>query len=387
MAHSFPADWQKWRVGLCHDWLTGMRGGERVLEILGEGFPRARLYTLLHRPEAVSEVINDRPISTSFLQRLPGIHRYYRGFLPLMPLAIRSLEMYDADLLISTSHCVAKGLRPAHRRTRHLCYCFTPMRYAWLFHEEYFGANRLKRAALAPLLAALRRWDLAASDRVDSFVAISRAVRDRIRTFYGREASVVYPPANTDYFTPDGAPPDAFDLVVSALVPYKKIDLAVEAYRSLPDRQLRIIGAGTEYRRLRARAPANVQFLGRLDDAEVRGHLRRCRLLVFPGEEDFGIVPVEAMACGRPVVAFGRGGVTETVVHARTGLFFAEQTPAALADAVAQAALTHWDAEEIRRRAEEFSIPRFIAEFDLAIRNCLDGPRFRSTLKGTRHAN
>ena len=379
----YPLEWRKWRVALCHDWLNGMRGGERVLEILCRGFDRARVYTLLHKPEAISPVINEHSITTSFLQRIPGIHRFYRLFLPLMPAAIRAMDMYDADLLVSTSHCVAKGLRPPHRRTRHLCYCFTPMRYAWLFHEEYFGANPLKRALLSPVLSWLRKWDYAASDRVDSFVAISRTVRDRIRAFYGREADVVYPPVNTDFFRPNGKPPEDFDLIVSALVPYKKVDLAVRAYRKL-NRKLKIIGAGTEFRKLKALATPNVEFLGRLSDDQVLDYTQRCRLLVFPGEEDFGIVPVEAMACGRPVVAFGRGGVTETVIHGLTGLFFSEQTEAALAEAVTQAGAAGWDAEQIRQRAEEFSIPRFIAEFDLAVRTCMDGPRFKSTLYASR---
>lgn len=379
----FPPEWSRWRVALCHDWLNGMRGGERVLEILCEGFERARVYTLLHRPEAVSPAINRHPVTTSFLQRIPGIHRNYRLFLPLMPAAIRAMDMYEADLLVSTSHCVAKGLRPPHRRTRHLCYCFTPMRYAWLFHEEYFGRSRLKRALLGPLLAWLRRWDLATADRVDHFVAISRTVRDRIRAFYGREADVVYPPVNTDYFYPNGKPPEDFDLIVSALVPYKRVDLAVRAYRHL-DRKLKVIGTGTGFAALKALAGPNVEFLGHQSDEQVRDHMQRCRLLVFPGEEDFGIVPVEAMACGRPVVAFGRGGVTETVLHGLTGIFFSEQTEESLAEAVRHAGAASWDAAHIRARAEEFSIPRFVVEFDLAVRKTLNGPRYKATMANTR---
>jgi len=354
-------------VVLAHDWLTGMRGGERVLELLCNGFPDAPVCTLIYRPEALSGAITSHPVLTSRLQRRPGVHRYYRYLLASMPAAIEALRAPDADLVISTSHCVAKGLIPPSG-ARHLCYCFTPMRYAWFFYEEYFGRNPLKRALLKPLLRRLRDWDRAASDRVDRFVAISQYVRARIRTYYDRDADVVYPPVDLTYYTPAPEPrdPAPFDLVVSALVPYKKIDLAVAAY-TRTGAPLKIVGIGTELDRLRRAAGPNIEFLGWQDYDTIRALYRTCRLLVFPGEEDFGLVPVEVQACGRPVVAFARGGALETVCDA-SGVFFHEQTEDALIAAVEQAAQRPWDPAAIRRNAEQFSIPAFIDGLDRSIR-------------------
>ena len=366
---TYPPEWQSIRAALSHDWLTGMRGGEKVLELLAAGFPAAPLYCLLHKPGAVSDVIARHEIRTSVLQRIPGIERHYRYFLPTFPLAIRTIGRVDADLLISTSHCAAKAL-PHTERTRHLCYCFTPMRYAWTFHDEYFGASKLKQMALAPVLGALRRWDKANSAGVHRFVGISRHVQQRIERFYGREADVVYPPADTGFYTPDpGVSREDFDLVVSALVPYKCVDLAVDAYTA-SGRQLVVIGAGTEFERLRKTAGSSVRFLGWQPDDVIRDHYRRCRFLVFPGEEDFGIVPVEAMACGAPVIAFGRGGVTETVVEGKTGVFFTSQSVGSLNDARAEAGRISWDHGAIRDRAGDFSQQAFIDGITTSIERC-----------------
>ena len=348
------------KVALAHDWLNGMRGGERCLELVCREFPEADLYTLLYRPEMVSEPIRARRVHASGLQRLPFFREHYRWFLPLFPAAIESFRVPEGtELVLSTSHCVAKGIVPP-KGAKHLCYCFTPMRYAWSLQEDYFGRRGLKRAAIDQVLARLRRWDRAASDRVDRFVAISRHVRDRIRLHYGREAAVVYPPVATEYFTPDGSGGhDGFDLVVSALVPYKRVDLAVRAY-SQSGYPLKVAGVGTEMDALRKMAAPNVEFLGRVPDEGVRDLYRRCRFLAFPGEEDFGIVPLEAQACGKPVLAFGRGGLLETVVDGRTGLFFGEQTPEALAAAATRAAGMAWDAAAIRAHAEGFGEERFL---------------------------
>jgi glycosyltransferase involved in cell wall biosynthesis len=248
------------------------------------------------------------------------------------------------------------------------------MRYAWSFYEEYFGDNRLKTLLTRPLLAALRMWDRRASRRVDHFVAISRHVQERIRQFYGREAGVVYPPVDTGLWTPDPDmnPGGAFDLAVSALVPYKRVDLAVRAY-TRSGRPLKIIGAGTESDRLRAMAGPNIEFLGWQTDAQILKNYRQCRLLVFPGEEDFGIVPLEAQACGKPVVAYGRGGARETIVEKETGIFFHQQTEEALLAAIDQAAARAWDAQAIRRHAEKFGIDSFISGMEREIARCLDG--------------
>jgi glycosyltransferase involved in cell wall biosynthesis len=357
--YSFPASWKTLKVVLCHDWLTGMRGGERVLELLCEAFPEAPIFTLLHNPKAVSETINKHPIHASWLHSIPGIERHYRNFLPFFPGAIERFRVpREADVIISTSHCVAKGLKPLPGMP-HLCYCFTPMRYAWLFHDEYLGGNPLKKALARPLLAWLRRWDKNASPRVSRFVGISRHIQDRITRFYGREADVVYPPVDLARWTPDFAPSGDFDLIASALVPYKKIDLAVAAY-SRSGRRLKIVGTGTEYAALKAAAGANIEFLGWQSDEALLDLYRRCRLLVFPGEEDFGIVPLEAQACGRPVVAYGRGGALETVKSGVSGIFFEQQTPESLQAAVVECAARTWDSIAIRTHAEAFSIQAFI---------------------------
>jgi glycosyltransferase involved in cell wall biosynthesis len=358
MPVTYPESWSTIRAVLGHDWLTGMRGGERVLDILCEGFPDAPLLTLVHNPAAVSRTINRHRIISSWLQHIPGITRTYRRYLPLFPHAVNHIRVPQADLLISTSHCVAKSLRPPPG-TRHMCYCFTPMRYAWLFYEEYFGRNPIKAILAKPMLAALRAWDRKTAARVDRFVAISRHVRDRIERFYRREADVVYPPVNTDYCRPNGKPPEGFDLVVSALVPYKRVDLAVRAYNE-SGRKLKIVGSGGQFEALKAMASKNVQILGWLPDDDVLDLYQRCRLLVFPGEEDFGIVPVEAQACGRPVVAYGRGGALETVKDGRTGVHFHDQSTAALNDAVQRCSGLAWDPDVIRKHAQTFGIPAFI---------------------------
>lgn len=357
---------------MAHDWLTGMRGGERVLEWLCRGFPDAPIYTLIYHPAAVSDTINAHRVRPSFLQRIPRIERHYRYWLPLFPAAISTLRAEPADLVISTSHCVAKGLRPP-RGARHLCYCFTPMRYAWTFHDEYFGRGWKRRLA-APLLAALRRWDVAANARVDRFVTLSGHVRDRIRRFYRRDAAIVYPPVDTDFFTPGTPPPDAgtYDLIVSALVPYKRLEIALEAYGRLGF-PLRVVGVGTEMERWRRLSPPNVAWLGRRTDEELRALYRGCRLLVFPGEEDFGLVPVEAQACGRPVVAFRRGGVCESVVDGLTGVFFDRPEASSLADAVRQASALRWNPAAIRAQAETFSPQRFIDGMTRAMAECREG--------------
>lgn len=356
----YPASWAQRRVTLAHDWLTGMRGGERVLELFADGLPGAPICTLIHHPAAVSARINAHPILPSPLQRLPGVHRYYRRLLPAFPWAVGRVAAPPCELLLSTSHCVAKGVRPPPG-ARHVCYCFTPMRYAWTFFEEYFGRNPIKKTLLRPLLRRLRAWDVRVNDRVDVFVTLSRHVQDRIRRFYNRDSVVVYPPADIEFFTPDpsGGGQGGFDLIVSALVPYKRLDLAVRAYSRL-GRPLRVAGVGSELPRLRRLAGPSVEFLGWQSDEAIRDLYRACRVLVFPGEEDFGLVPVEAQACGRPVVAYARGGALESVKDGVSGVFFPEQSVAALTDAVGRAAGRAWDSAAIRRQAEAFGPQRFV---------------------------
>ncbi|MBL7115520.1 MAG: glycosyltransferase [Kiritimatiellae bacterium] len=367
----YPKEWSDLNVVLCHDWLTGMRGGERVLEILCQAFPSAPIYTLLYNRDAVSETINAHAVHTSFLQRVPGITKSYRNFLPLFPAAIRHMMPPEADLIISTSHCVAKSLRPTGK-TRHLCYCFTPMRYAWCFYEEYFGSNSLKAVIAKPILSALRRWDRTTASRVDRFVSISQHVQDRLRMAYGRESDIVFPPVDVHRCTPDETTTSecSFDLVVSALVPYKRVDLAVEAYSRL-GYPLKVVGTGTEFDHLRKKAAGNVEFLGWQTDESVLELYRSCRMLIFPGEEDFGIVPLEAQACGKPVVAFRKGGATETVNDGVSGVFFDEQSVESLAQAVEACASTTWNPRAVRQHAEQFGPQQFIDGLTRSVTACL----------------
>ncbi len=367
---NFPENWPRVSAALCHDWLTGMRGGERVLEILCEGFPDAKIYTLIANRGAVSDIIRRHPIDTSWMQRIPRISDHYRSCLPLFPAAIRSLKPADVDLMVSTSHCVAKSIvtRP---HTRHLCYCFTPMRYAWTFYDEYFGSSPAKALVAKPLLAALRYWDRETALRVDHFVAISRHVQNRILEFYGRESDVVYPPVDTERCTPGPTPALAdFDLIVSAMVPYKRIDLAVDAYTKM-GYPLKIVGVGSKLHELQFRAGDNIEFLGWQSDDNILELYRNCRMLIFPGEEDFGIVPLEAQACGRPVVAFGRGGALETIRNGVSGLFFEEQSCDALIDAVERCAARTWESTEIRQHAKAFGVDNFVNGLAASMQRCL----------------
>lgn len=395
------------RLALVHDWLTGMRGGEKCLEVLCRRFPDARLFTLVHARGSTSPAIERMRITTSFLQRLPGAARHYRYLLPLMPKAVASLAIpADVDLVVSLSHAVAKSVRPP-RGVPHVCYCFTPMRYAWHRREDYFTASaRFPQTTLSAvrntLLDWMRDWDRDTAGRVSHFVAISRTVARRIAECYGRESRIIYPPVDVEFYTPS-APEDAergawiaelgcqsphapgptldpplptphallptpYYLCVSALVPYKRIDLAIAACNRL-GRRLVVLGDGPERGRLARLAGPTVRLAGWADNVAIREHLRTATALLFPANEDFGIVPLEAQACGCPVVAFGQGGATETVLAADpsrrgTGLFFEAQTPDSLAQAMLQLeSHPDWfDPRLARRQAERFAAPRFERE-------------------------
>jgi glycosyltransferase involved in cell wall biosynthesis len=361
------------RVALVHDWLTGMRGGEHVLQTLLGRYPTATIHTLVHVPGSVSRAIEARPIRTSFIQRLPGAPRRFRQYLPLFPLAVERFDLSGYDLVISTSHCVALGARvPA--AACHVGYCFTPMRYAWDFQGEYLGQVPGAIRPLARLaLERLRRWDRAAGRRVRHLAAISQHVAGRVRRAYGRDARVIYPPVRTEVFRTVAEPGSAF-LAVSALVPYKRLDVAVAAFTRL-GWPLVVIGTGPELPRLRRLAGPSVRFLGWQDDDAVREAYARCRAFVFPGEEEFGIAPLEAMAAGRPVIAYAGGALAETSVDGVTGLFFAEQTPDALTDALRRFEVTGWDPEKIRAHALRFGEARFQTEMRAFLTACLDAPR------------
>lgn len=366
------------RIALVHDWLTGMRGGEKVLALLCGLMPNADLFTLIRVPGACAETIERMRIRTSWLDDLPGVRHYYRSLLPIMPLAAEQMDATAYDLVVSCSHCVAKGVlrSPA---AAHVCYCLTPMRYVWGQDRAYSRRLALLRPAWPLVRRYLRAWDRRSAARVDRFLANSRNVAARIRRTYGRSAEVVHSPIDTEFFTPDARPREDFYLTVTALTPYKRLDQAVSAFGRL-GRPLRIIGTGPEAARLRRGAPDNVTFLGWQPDHVVRDHYRRCRALVFPGEEDFGLVPLEAAACGAPVIAYAAGGALETVLDARgagpagpTGVLYAPQTAEALARAVERFEQSgrQFPPERLRRWAQRFSHRRFLDEFKQAVRPVL----------------
>jgi len=365
------------RVAIVHDWLTGMRGGERVLEALLDLFPDAEIFTLLHVPGTVSARIEARPIHVSFVQRLPGASRRYRNYLPLFPAAVERLDLSGFDLVVSSSHAVAKGA--IGRGAVHVCYCHTPMRYVWDQYDAYFGPGRAPPAVrvLMRLLAPrLRRWDRRTAGRPARLVANSAFVRDRIRTVWRRDSEVVHPPVDVDRFTA-GAGREDWYLIVAALVAYKRIDLAVHAF-SRSRRRLVVVGDGPQLGGLRAMAAPGITFTGRLPDEEVADLMARCRAFVVPGVEDFGIATVEAQAAGAPVIAFGRGGSLETVVPringevGATGLLFDEQTVDALDAAVARFERLTFDPAASACNARRFRTERFHermrAQIDAALR-------------------
>lgn len=367
-------EWQNLRIALIHDWLTGMRGGERVLEAICELFPHADLFTLLHVPGKVSPTIARHNPRTSFVQRLPRAEQYYRYYLPLFPMAIEQFDLDGYDLVVSSSHCVAKSV-VTPPRARHLCYCHTPMRYAWDQFDNYFGSRRVGLAShlARPILSHLARWDAATSTRPDRYLANSQYVAQRIRRYYNRAASVVHPPVDTTFYTPADTAPDRYFLIVAALVPYKRVDAAMKAAQrvGLP---LKIVGEGPERARLEAEAGNTVEFLGRVPDDEVRELYRRALAVLVPWEEDFGIVPVEAHACGRPVVALGRGGVLDSVQDGVNGLLVDNDSEMAWTSALERVAEMSFDAATIRATAERFSRARFQTEILHAVESLLAAP-------------
>ena len=360
------------RVALIHDWLTGLRGGEKVLEALCELFPEATVFTMVHVPDSTSQTIESHPIRTAFTQNLPAVKKLYRWYLPLYPWAVESLDLDNFDLIVSSSHCVAKGARPP-AGVVHICYCHTPMRYVWDRFTDYFGDGIKARFLYGPIAHYLRRWDVASAGRVHSFVANSQHVARRIEKYYHRETeAVIYPPVDTEAFVPDDSEPEDFYLIVSALVPYKRLDLAIDAFRRRPDRLL-IVGTGPEERGLREQATSNVQFLGALPQDKLLPLYQRCRATLLPGVEDFGIAPVESQACGRPVVAFAEGGALESIQEGETGVFFRERTPEALSDAIDRVFSLRSNKRTLRSWSQRFSRERFKKEMKAFIDRKLAG--------------
>lgn len=346
------------RVALVHDYLNQMGGGEKTLLALAQIFPGAPIYTSIYEPSRVDNAFRSLDIRTSFMQGLPFVKRHHQPFLPLYPFAMESFDLRDYDLVLSDSSAFAKGIvtRP---ETTHICYCHTPMRWAWNFEDyiERERIGRMGRLALAPFISWLRLWDYASAARVDAYIANSPVVAARIAKYYRRESVIIPPPVDVTRFQVSTRREDYF-LVTSRLVPYKRIDLAVRAFTKL-GLPLRIVGSGRDEASLRKMAGPNVRFMGRLSDEQVREQMAGCRAFIFPGEEDFGITPVEAQACGKPVIAYGAGGALSTVIEGATGLFFREQTPEALAEVVSNFRDEQFHPLTIRRHAEQFDTARF----------------------------
>jgi len=346
------------KVAIVHDWLVTKGGAENTLAQMLAVFPQADLFCLLDFiPEAERGFLLNKPSKTSFLQKLPLAKEKYRSYLPLMPFAAERLDLSGYEVVLSSSHAAAKGVRVSAEQL-HLCYCYTPFRYAWDLREQYLkeaGLDKgVKGLAARALMAWLRRWDADNSKRVHHFATLSEYVRERIKNAYGRDAEVIYPPVDTDSFTLCEQKED-FYVTVSRLVPYKKVDLIVRAFAGMPDKKLIVIGDGPDREKVRAAAGPNTTFLGHAGAEVVAGHLRKAKAFVFAAEEDFGIAPLEAQACGTPVIAYGRGGALETIQEGVSGLFFREQTEISLAEAVKNFEKVFFSPSDCRANSLRFS--------------------------------
>jgi glycosyltransferase involved in cell wall biosynthesis len=365
--HANPVPFSAPRVALVHYWFVSMRGGERVVERLLGLYPQADIFTHVYNPDLVSATIAKAKVTTSFIDRLPGSRRFYQYYLPLMPMALEQLDLTGYDLVISSESGPAKGVITAPD-SMHLCYCHSPMRYLWDHYHQYrSAANRVSRLAMPLIYHWLRQWDVSSSARVDKLAANSEFVRRRIAKVWRRDAEVIHPPVETSLFTPSTEIDDYY-LWVGAMVPYKRPDLAVDAFTSngLP---LLMVGQGSMVKQLKARAGPNIRFVDRLDFIALRRAYARARAFVITAEEDFGIAPVEAMASGRPVIAYGRGGARDTVVPGRTGLFFNSQQPESLVTAVGemQKFLIHFDPRDAVTQADRFTPELFDARISRLI--------------------
>lgn len=378
------------KVTLVHDWLTGMRGGEKVLELLCTRFPEAALWTLLYVPGTVSDTIANRVIRTSPMQRLPWVRSKYRHYLPLFPLMAELTRVSDADVVISSSHAVAKAMvrKSSARRPLHICYIHTPMRYVWDRFDDYFGPRKvgsiLSHSVFRPIARMLQWYDLRTVDRVDKFIANSRFVAERVRRLYGREAEILPPPVDVQRFARVVRSPEDWYLMVTALAPYKRVDEAICACATL-GRKLKLVGSGPEGKRLEALARdrgGEVEFLGFVGDQELADYYGRAKGLLFPGIEDFGIVPVEAIAAGCPVIALKKGGVLDSMTD-RTAVLYNCESVEGLVQAIRDFELRRFDERELRRQAARFSPERFLAGLEEILADALQGTERRQLVYGT----
>jgi glycosyltransferase involved in cell wall biosynthesis len=360
------------RAALVHHWFFGMTGGERVCEAICEILGTPDLFAILADEQSLSPVLRLSKLTTSFVQRVPGARTLYRYYVWMFPLAVEQFDLRPYDLVITSDANTVKGVL-VPPETCHICYCHSPMRYAWNMFQEYRrGSGMIRRNVVSLVMHYLRLWDYCAAARVDYFVANSQTVRNRIRKYYRRDARVISPPCDLDRFKVSQTPENYY-LFVGRLVYYKRADLAVTAFGTMQERLL-VVGEGPQMNHLKSIAGKNVEFLGHIPDRDLADLYSRCTALIFPGEEDFGIVPVEAQASGRPVIAYAAGGALETVVPYKTGLFFPEQTPESLIAAVKefQKNSDTFDPAVLREHAKRFGKDRFVAEFREHAQKCLD---------------
>lgn len=361
------------KLAVVHDWLTNMGGAEQCVLNFAAMYPEAPIYTSIYSPDSMDPRFHGMDIRTSFLQRFARRRSMHQHFFPLMPLAFEGFNLGDFDVILSSSSSCAKGV-VTKAGTVHVCYCYTPIRYVWEYWSEYISSSGFfKRAMVRFLLHYMRLWDFSAAARVDHFIAISNVVKDRIQKYYRRDSVVIYPPVRCHTFQVSDVDGDYY-LVVSRLVGYKRFDLAVQACSRL-GRKLVVIGEGPELANLKAMAGPSVQFLGRLPDSEVKRYMAECKAVLFPGEEDFGIVPVEAQACGRPVVAYGAGGALDTMVHGVTGVLFESQTVESLEAGILQLEAMSFDKAAIRENALKFDESVFREKIGAYIQSILPKKR------------
>lgn len=353
------------KTALVHDWLVSIAGGEKVLKAIYELYP-SPIYTLLTNPKNIQDsFLKDAKINTSVIQKFPFARKLYQKYLPFFPFAIEQLDLNDFDVIISSSHCVAKGVLTRSDQL-HICYCHTPMRYAWDLYFQYLQESNLKRGIKGRIaqmiLHYLRMWDITTSNRVDIFIANSNFVASRIKKLYNKEAKVIYPPVDIKYFEPCYKK-ENFYLTASRFVPYKKIDLIVDAFSQMPDKKLVVIGDGPDYYKIKNKAKKNIEILGYQKDVVLRSYLQKAKAFVFAAIEDFGILPIEAQACATPVICFSKGGTKETVIDSKTGILFNEQKVKDIILAVQKFEAQKFDLLEITKHANKFSEERFKLEF------------------------
>lgn len=354
------------KIAIVHDWLVTYAGAERVLEQIVDLYPQADLFSLIDfLPEDKRFFIKNKKVKTSFIQYLPFARKKYRSYLPLFPTAIESFDLSNYDLIISISHCVAKGVKTKPGQ-KHICICCSPVRYAWDLREQYLnevGLDKGFRSVLANyILDYIKNWDFKTVDRVTDYISISKYIAERVKKNYNRDSFVIYPPVDVNKFELCEKK-ENFYLTASRMVPYKKIPLIVEAFSKMPEKRLVVIGDGPEFEKVKKVSGRNIELLGYQDDRVLLDYMSKAKAFIFAAEEDFGIVPVEAQACGTPVIAYGKGGAGETVINGKTGLFFGEQSQVSLSEVVNSFEKMSFNALEIRKNAERFSIERFKKEF------------------------